>query len=36
MSYEQPETELENSQHILSKMKLLFLQIVHGTTESYL
>lgn len=37
MSYEQPQTELENSQHILSKIKLLYvLQIVHCTTESYL
>lgn len=37
MSYEQPQTELENSQNILSKIKLLcVLQIVHCTTESYL
>lgn len=36
-SYEQSETELEISQYILSKIKLLYvLQILHGTTDSYL
>lgn len=37
MSSKQSETELENSQYILSKIKLLYvLQIMHGMTESYL
>lgn len=37
MSSKQSETELENSQDILSKIKLVYvLQIVHGMTESYL
>lgn len=37
MSYKQSETELENLQYILSKIKLLYVfQIVHGMTESYL